>query len=207
MSCHDPGWQYHALYLNQVKSVVAVDEHTVQIETDGPAPVLLANLAMIPILSQRLAQQKGLTELGQAPLDHRKTLAGTGPYQLDHWHKGTELVLTRNPYYWADEPPWSQVIFRPIPDGHKRVEALVTGVVDIIEAPPVAGQARRKPSEQGSIATGKEQYDLCKLYTPSSYPFVDSLSPILSDFSNKMYKDNGKKITSIRCTRLYNIIR
>ncbi|MEZ2741083.1 ABC transporter substrate-binding protein [Paenalcaligenes hominis] len=132
----------YALYLNQVKSVVAVDEHTVQIETDGPAPVLLANLAMIPILSQRLAQQEGPAELGQAPLDHRKTLAGTGPYQLDHWHKGTELVLTRNPYYWADEPPWSQVIFRPIPDGHKRVEALVTGVVDIIEAPPVADIAR-----------------------------------------------------------------
>lgn len=132
----------YALYLSQVKKVVALDTHTVQIETDGPAPVLLANLAMIPILSQRLAQQEGVADSDQAPLDRTHALAGTGPYQLDYWHKGTELVLTRNPHYWADKPYWNRVVFKPIVDGHKRVEALVTGVVDMIEAPPVADIAR-----------------------------------------------------------------
>ena len=131
----------YALYLSQVQEVKAVDDYTVQIITDGPAPVLLENLAMIPILSQRAAAQDGDPNAIQRPIDYKK-LAGTGPYQLHYWHRGTELVVARNPYYWDEAPVWDQVVFKPIADGHQRVEALVTGVVDIIEAPPVADLAR-----------------------------------------------------------------
>lgn len=31
---------------------------------------------------------------------------GTGPFRLDHWTFGQEIVLTRNPYYWRSEPMW-----------------------------------------------------------------------------------------------------
>jgi peptide/nickel transport system substrate-binding protein len=31
---------------------------------------------------------------------------GTGPYKLDHWTKGEEIVLVRNEDYWRTEPAW-----------------------------------------------------------------------------------------------------
>lgn len=31
---------------------------------------------------------------------------GTGPYKLDHWTHGTEIVLTANENYWRTEPIW-----------------------------------------------------------------------------------------------------
>lgn len=31
---------------------------------------------------------------------------GTGPYQLDHWTPGEEIVLTANETYWRREPAW-----------------------------------------------------------------------------------------------------
>ncbi len=31
---------------------------------------------------------------------------GTGPYSLDHWTVGEEIVLARNPNYWRTEPMW-----------------------------------------------------------------------------------------------------
>jgi peptide/nickel transport system substrate-binding protein len=31
---------------------------------------------------------------------------GTGPYKLDHWTKGQEIVLVRNDDYWRTEPAW-----------------------------------------------------------------------------------------------------
>ena len=31
---------------------------------------------------------------------------GTGPFKLDHWTKGEEIVLTRNDAYWRTEPAW-----------------------------------------------------------------------------------------------------
>ena len=127
----------YALYLSQVKAVKAIDDYTVQIITDGPAPVLLENLAMIPILSQRAATQDSHSESLSQLINH-KSLAGTGPYQLEHWHRGTELAVVRNPYYWDEAPAWDRVVFKLLPDGQQRVEALVTGAVDMIESPPVA---------------------------------------------------------------------
>ncbi|MBP1703354.1 MAG: putative Peptide/nickel transport system substrate-binding protein, partial [Chloroflexi bacterium] len=31
---------------------------------------------------------------------------GTGPYKLDHWTPGEEIVLVANPVYWVKEPLW-----------------------------------------------------------------------------------------------------
>lgn len=31
---------------------------------------------------------------------------GTGPFKLDHWTKGEEIVLVRNDDYWRTEPAW-----------------------------------------------------------------------------------------------------
>jgi peptide/nickel transport system substrate-binding protein len=31
---------------------------------------------------------------------------GTGPYMLDHWTPGEEIVLKANENYWLQEPPW-----------------------------------------------------------------------------------------------------
>ncbi len=43
-------------------------------------------------------------DAGEVPLD---TVAnGTGPFKLDHWNVGEELVLTRNDNYWRTEPMW-----------------------------------------------------------------------------------------------------
>ena len=133
----------YALYLSQIENVVALDDHTVQIITEGPAPALLANLAMIPILSKsattRAAEKSGAP---QSALQPTQALAGTGPYQFLSWHRGTELVITRNPHYWGEKPTWDRVVFKPIPEGQKRVEALITGVVDLIESPPVVEMQR-----------------------------------------------------------------
>ncbi len=126
----------YALYLNQVQAVKALDDYTIQVTTEGPAPVLLANLAMIPILSQRAAQQASQSKTDQAVLDP-SALVGTGPFQLVHWQRGQELVIKRNPHYWGTAPAWEQVVFKLIPDGAQRVEALLQDEVDVIEAPPV----------------------------------------------------------------------
>ena len=31
---------------------------------------------------------------------------GTGPYKLDHWTPGEEIVLAANEDYWRTEPAW-----------------------------------------------------------------------------------------------------
>lgn len=78
----------------------AVDEYTVDISADRPAPILSLGFAVYPMMS---------------PLSELNTLTrnpiGTGPYVLKEWTSGVQVVLDRNPDYWGEQPPVSQVTY------------------------------------------------------------------------------------------------
>jgi len=65
---------------------------------------------------------KTTDDLNKTPLG--RGAMGTGPYRLDHWTAGSEIVLTANPDYWRQEPAW--------PGGPVGVPALKTVVVKIV---------------------------------------------------------------------------
>jgi len=50
---------------------------------------------------------------------------GTGPYMLESWTKGQELVLVRNPNYWRTDPIWEGA-----PVGPAAIERVVLKKVD-----------------------------------------------------------------------------
>jgi peptide/nickel transport system substrate-binding protein len=50
---------------------------------------------------------------------------GTGPFMLDHWTQGEELVLVRNDNYWRTEPAWEGG-----PTGPAALERVVIQYVD-----------------------------------------------------------------------------
>jgi peptide/nickel transport system substrate-binding protein len=50
-----------------------------------------------------------------------------GPWMLDHWTKGQELVLVPNPKYWAQKPHLDKVVFKFIPETAAEVEAYKSG--------------------------------------------------------------------------------
>jgi len=50
---------------------------------------------------------------------------GTGPYMLDHWTPGEEVVLVANEDYWLTEPAWANG-----PTGAPRIKRAVTMEVD-----------------------------------------------------------------------------
>lgn len=59
---------------------------------------------------------------------------GTGAYGLESWTSGSELILTKNEYYWnqEDELLFDKVVFKIIPDASSRVLAANSGQVDLI---------------------------------------------------------------------------
>ncbi|HLR78570.1 MAG TPA: ABC transporter substrate-binding protein, partial [Burkholderiaceae bacterium] len=104
-----------SLYLGDIARIDAPDAWTVRITTRGPAPTLLTNLSMVPVLAQRAvaALESGPTTI--IPQHNGNGLTGTGPYRLVSWVRGQEIVLERNPHYWGDRSAWDRVVYRPIP--------------------------------------------------------------------------------------------
>ena len=126
----------YSLYLSSIAKVEAPDPLTVRITTNGPSPVLLPNLSMVPIMSKQAASGPAPEGKTTTELNRGDGLIGTGPYKFVSWKRGSEIVLDRNENYWGDAPDWDRVVYRPITNPAARVAALLAGDVDLIEDPP-----------------------------------------------------------------------
>ena len=67
---------------------------------------------------------------------------GTGPYQLDHWTPGAEIVLTGNPNYRQGAPKIDRVEIKPIGNFEQRLQFLLARDADLIETTSAEEQAR-----------------------------------------------------------------
>jgi len=71
---------------------------------------------------------------------------GTGPYMLDHWTPGEEIVLTANENYWRTEPMWEggpsgapsikRVVIKNVDEWGTRLAMFEAGDADYIYVPP-----------------------------------------------------------------------
>ncbi len=130
--------------LVSIKEVRAVDDYTVEMETDGPNPILPNNLTNLFIMDKGWAETHGV----EAPAEFdtgEETYAvrnanGTGAFMLDSREPDTKTVLKANPDYWGKgEFPLevTEIIYTPIQNAATRVAALLSGEVDLIQDVPV----------------------------------------------------------------------
>ncbi len=71
-----------------------------------------------------------------------------GPWILDHWTRGQEIRLVRNPRYWGKPANLDAVVFRIIPDSAAYIQAYKAGQVDMIYLPaaPEAAELKDLPN-------------------------------------------------------------
>lgn len=145
------------IYTGAFTNVTAEDDHTVIIETTATNPLMPVELWSLAIVSADALGAddtvtykpegacEGMGEVPQAPAFNSPDIAvGTGPYKLDTYTRGSELVLARNDEYWGGTPDWARVVMRPITSDGPRVAALLAGDVDMVESPPMQDISRIK---------------------------------------------------------------
>lgn len=117
------------------ESATALDELTVQVTLARPYPRLAENLTQgyFGIQSQQALETRTDEENCEAPI-------GTGAFIVDHWDRGQQIVLKRNPNYTS--PPANalhtgpayvdEVVWKFVADPTTRVSALKAGEVDAV---------------------------------------------------------------------------
>ncbi|MBI3160971.1 MAG: ABC transporter substrate-binding protein, partial [Chloroflexi bacterium] len=96
---------------------------------------------------------------------------GTGPFKLDHWTQGEELVLARNDSYWREPAKLERVVIKSIDEWGTRFAMLQAGDADIAAVPAenrsqvdeMVGSIRIFDLDAGSYA---EEVEVCA-YDPS----------------------------------------
>ena len=135
--------------LASVKEVRAAGPHTVEIETNGPNPIMSNNLTNLFIMDKGWAEANGAVKVqdyeGGEDTFAAKNANGTGPYKLVSREPDVKTVLAANENYWgAGEFPLqvTAVEYTPIQNPATRVAALLSGEVDFIQDVPVQDLAR-----------------------------------------------------------------
>ncbi|MEO1855692.1 MULTISPECIES: ABC transporter substrate-binding protein [Chromohalobacter] len=127
-----------------IASAKAIDEHTVEIKTHKPYPLVL-NLAtyIFPMDSEYYT---GETEEGD-PKDEivkngdsfaSRHSSGTGPYEVVSRQQGVKVEFERFDDYWDQDSPGNvdRIVLTPIGENATRVSALLSGDVDFIAPVP-----------------------------------------------------------------------
>jgi peptide/nickel transport system substrate-binding protein len=113
-----------ALY-TPITAVEAIDPLTVKFTLSAPYAPLLSYL-------DKGIVSKAATEGGRDPATDP---LGAGPMSLVAWNRGSDIVLTANPNYWAGSPPVTDVTVKIIGDNSARAQAFEAGDLDVIQSP------------------------------------------------------------------------
>ncbi|MDQ0337943.1 peptide/nickel transport system substrate-binding protein [Caldalkalibacillus uzonensis] len=113
-----------------LESVNVVDEYTVEIKTWYPYSPMLAHFThsagqMISPAAIE-AEKNGETTIATNPV-------GTGPFVLERWEPGQEIVLKKNENYWGEPPKLDSITFMVVPEDSTRLAMLETGEIHIAE--------------------------------------------------------------------------
>lgn len=122
------GIGYSEMVFGMVETVEVLDKYTVKFTLKYPYAPFLQNLAMpwaAPIVSPAAVMSHGS--------DFDKHPSGTGPFMLDKWQRGENLVLSANKQHWGKKTQIEKVIFEIDQDSKSRLERLVNGEVDIVD--------------------------------------------------------------------------
>jgi ABC-type transport system substrate-binding protein len=158
--------QLHDLF-SPIVDIRTPDKYTVVLNFNRPYPGV-----MDPLNGTYVIDQHAATDLKAKP-------AGSGPFLLDQWQPGRQMVLVRNKAYWdADHIYLDRIVIRPIPDPTSLGPTIQAGDVDLIYNFPLAQYVglQRDPRLGVSIgSTGATAYDVA----------LNVSRPV---FSNKLFR-------------------
>jgi len=119
---------------SQVKEVKVVDDYTVEIHLKVPAPldyIAAAGYAAF-VYCPKCAKEKGSDWFSQGHT------CGTGPYMVESWKRGDEVVMTKFNDYWKG---WSgnhfdKAVIKMVPEASTRRQMLESGQADYCNEMP-----------------------------------------------------------------------
>lgn len=134
--------------LQAIKTVNAVDEHTVEISTETPCGALLQQLCHpVAAIISPVAIEKYGEDLATNPV-------GTGPFKLKEWKTGEAIVMERNDDYFKGAPSASGVEFRVVPEDATRALLIQSGQADIALRLPVTETERLESDPNVTVEKG-----------------------------------------------------
>ena len=116
-------------YLVDITAVDLLDDHTVRFTCAKPFYLHAVMIGLVPIMPEHVY---GTGDFNNHP--NNRMPVGSGPYVLERWKTGLEVVLARNPRYFAgqgENAPWfDRIVYSIITDDNASFLVLNRGDLD-----------------------------------------------------------------------------
>jgi len=114
-----------------VSNVEVVDEYRVKFTLEHPFAPFIKTLAtnQASIVSPGIMEHEEGDDYAQDWLS--ENTAGTGPFYLESWERGRQMVLSRKDDYWGEPPRLKQVLIRFISEASEIRMLMERGEVDM----------------------------------------------------------------------------
>jgi peptide/nickel transport system substrate-binding protein len=154
---------------NNFDQVAKIDDYTISISTKTVESLFPYNMPFVLMMSNC-----ALEKAGNDYKVYVTAPAGTGPYKFGKAVLHERLELVRNAEYWdpARVPKQDRVVLLPMPEASTRVASLLSGQVDLVEAPPPDALPRLKSAGM-TIVTNDYPHTWPYLLNYQRGPFQD----------------------------------
>ena len=122
-----------AEYTGNIAKIEATDPSTVVFTLCNPDPAFLPKVAFAPFAIND-ADYIIAHAPDQSIVDNPN---GTGPFVLEEWRRGSEVILAANPDYWGEAPANSRSIMRWSSEPGQKLIELQSGTVDGVTDPSI----------------------------------------------------------------------
>ncbi len=143
------------------KSARKIDDLTVEIEVNGPYPLLLNDLTNIYIFDKEWMEANNSllpTDAGKGVEGYATNNAnGTGPFKVESRRVDSKTVFVVNPNWW-DKPQHNitRIEFTPIASAATRVAAMLSGEIDFTNVAPLQDLPRLAASSEVKVLQTNE---------------------------------------------------
>jgi peptide/nickel transport system substrate-binding protein len=111
------------------ESTEIIDDYTVRIHTEQPAPKMIHALSGFMIMPPQYYTETPLEVAADNPV-------GSGCYKFVSWVRDGPLVIEANEDYWGDVPAIKTITVRAVPEAGARIAELEAGAADLITNVP-----------------------------------------------------------------------
>jgi len=166
-------------FWENLDSLVAVDDHNVTFFFKRRYPGMLfhTGVGIIPahVFDGHTADNATLASHPTLVQPDSQTVV-SGPFQVEEWRRGEQLVLVPNPRAFTGNPRLERVVFRIVPEETTRLVELENGSVDVINPVPVGAAAQLAENPQFRVESVTQRYYDYIAWNGARYePFTDPL--------------------------------
>ncbi len=116
-------------YFDKVKSCTKVDDRTVEFKMSEPYFLALEYIGGMTIIPEHVYKFTNPDDFNHMS----DVLIGSGPYRLEKWERGQQIVMVRNESYWGERPTFDRLIFKFITNEQASFQAFQNGQIDRFE--------------------------------------------------------------------------